>query len=83
MRNKHDRQTYENGGGFGRCAPDADADPGGGDGPDDVAAKEDDDEAEEVGGHGDGEAGPGVAGVVFGVRGVVREPEGDAAKCKL
>lgn len=63
--------THEDGHGFRRRGPDADADPGGRDRPDDVPSKEDDGEAEEVDGGGDGETGPGVANIVFGARWVV------------
>jgi len=58
--------THENGRGFRRCGPDADTDPGRRDSPDNVPSKEDDSEADEVDGGGDGETGPGVAGIVFG-----------------
>ena len=50
---------------LGELEPEADAQPGGGDAPDDVAPEHDDEERHEVSGHDDCEAGPGVpCGVV-------------------
>lgn len=80
---KHrEETTHKDGRRLRRCRPDTDTDPRGSNSPDDVPTQQDHGKADEVEAHHDREPGPGVADVVFGVLGGVRQTERDAASNK-